>query len=458
MIFMLRDVERGRLEGERFVFMETFGCQMNENDSGRMLGFLKEINYLQTDSPQSADLIIINTCSIRDKAEKKVYSTLGRYRDLKKNKPGLVIGVSGCVAQQNGEGLLKRVPHLDIVIGPHNIHRIKDILNAVTVDSKRVSAVELHDTIEPGEYGRTAIYPGVKAFVSIMRGCDNFCSYCIVPYTRGREVSRPASDIIIEVEELADGGGVKEVTLIGQNVNSYGRTSDVSFPELLRKVCSVEGIERVRFVTSHPKDISKELMDLFGEEEKLCRMMHLPVQSGSDRVLKTMKRSYSRDEYLKKVAYLKDRYPDMAITSDVILGFPGETEADFRDTMDLVREVRFDSIFSFKYSPRPGTEAAGMPGEVSEEVKSWRLSRLQEEQRGITEEKMKALVGSTVKVLIEGPSKADPAEYTGRTPCMRAVNLSLEGGLTGSIIDVLITEAYANSLRGVFAQRGALCS
>ena len=443
---------------ERLVYLETFGCQMNENDSGRMLSFLKDIKYIQTNTPEKADLIIINTCSIREKAEHKVYSALGRFKTLKRDNPGLVIGVAGCVAQQNGGKLLKRVPYLDIVIGPHNIHRIGDALREVKAHSRKVAAVRLKDVLDPDEYGRTALWGGVKAFVSIMRGCDNFCSYCIVPYTRGSEVSRKSADIIKEVRELA-AGGVKEVTLIGQNVNSYGRRGeDVTFPELLKCAAGVAGIERVRFVTSHPRDTSVHLMDLFGEEEKLCRQIHLPVQSGSDRVLGMMRRGYTRGEYLEKVFYLKDRYPDMAVTSDVIVGFPGETEEDFRDTMGLIRAVRFEGIFSFMYSPRPGTDAEKLPGQLPFEVKSERLRVLQEEQRGITEEKMASLVGKTVKVLIEGPSKADPGEYTGRTPCLKAVNLPLASDLTGTVIDVSVVGAWANSLRGAHKERSLLCS
>lgn len=436
----------------RRVFLETFGCQMNENDSDRLLGFLRDISYIKTDAPEKADLIVINTCSIRDKAEQKVYSILGRFKALKKDNPALIIGVAGCVAQQEGEALLKRAPYLDMVFGPHNIHRIKDIIGEVERDRARVVATAFSESIDPEEYEYTTP-DGLKAFVSIMRGCNNFCSYCIVPYTRGREVSRNSSDIVSEVERLSR-DGVREVTLIGQNVNSYGAegAGSVSFPGLLKMVAAVDGIERVRFITSHPKDISPELISLFGAEKKLCRHMHLPVQSGSDKILKVMGRGYTRDEYLGKVALLKKLYPDMAVTSDIIVGFPGETEADFEDTMGLINTVRFDNIFSFMYSPRPGTKAAGLEGQIPFDARSERLKSLQEAQRDITFERNRALAGSTVEVLAEGPSKADETELTGRTSCNRIVNFPAPMDKAGCLINVTITDAFPNSLRGTYKE------
>ncbi len=436
---------------EKLVFLETFGCQMNENDSERMLGVLKGLSYARTKDPSEADLILINTCSIRDKAEQKVYSTLGRFKSLKKERPGLVIGVAGCVAQQEGEKLLKRAPHLDIVFGPHNVHKLKELLLKADSGAKVVVTGQTEE-ISPEEYGTEPVEIEEKAFVSIMRGCNNFCSYCIVPYTRGREVSRLSRDILNEIEGLV-ARGVKEVTLLGQNVNSYGTGGggDVSFPELLVKVCRVEGLSRVRFITSHPKDISDELIHLFGEEHKLCRHVHLPVQSGSDRVLAAMGRGYTVEGYLAKAGLLKRLYPDMAITSDIIVGFPGETAVDHEATMGLLRTVRFDNIFSFMYSPRPGTRAAGLPDQVPPEARSERLQRLQEEQKEITGERMRALVGKTVEVLVEGGSKIDPTELSGRTPCNRIVNFPAPARLLagpGRLTDVTITEAYQNSLRG----------
>jgi tRNA-2-methylthio-N6-dimethylallyladenosine synthase len=439
----------------RTVFLETFGCQMNENDSGRMLGILKGNDFRVTDRPDKADLIILNTCSIRDKAEQKVYSMLGRFKSLKKENPGLVICVAGCVAQQEGEALLKRVKYLDLVVGPHNIHRLGELLEEVS--PARVSATELFDGLDPDEFKVAGEAGGVKAFVSIMRGCNNFCTYCIVPYTRGREASRPSADVIEEVWRLA-GSGVREVTLLGQNVNSYGTSGggDVSFPGLLKLVAGVEGIERVRFITSHPKDISPELISLFNDEPRLARHIHLPVQSGSDAVLKRMGRVYTVDEYVSTVELLKNSYKDMAVTTDIIVGFPGETEADFRLTMELVENSGFDNIFSFMYSQRPGTRAADFDGHIPNDVKSERLKTLQETQRGITMEKSAELVGSTLDVLIEGPSKADPTELSGRTACNRIVNFS--GGLsTGELAGVLITDAYPNSLRGLLNEGGVIC-
>jgi len=433
----------------RQVFIETFGCQMNDNDSTRMLGLLEKIRYVRTDLPERADLILVNTCSIRDKAEQKVYSTLGRFRALKQARPGLIIGVSGCVAQQHGERLLNRVPHLDMVLGPHNLHRLGELIERVESRGERVAATAQSAAIAEGEYGVAAKSAGVKASISIMRGCDNFCSYCIVPYTRGREVSRTAGEILSETAALAR-TGVKEVTLLGQNVNSYGKKggSGAGFAELLRRVCMTSGIKRVRFITSHPKDVSDALVDLFDERPELCRHIHLPVQSGSDTVLGAMRRGYTRDEYLEMVLAIKERYPDMAVTTDVIVGFPGETEACFSETMDLIEHVGFDNIFSFMYSPRPGTDAAGFGDAVPADVKSTRLRVLQERQREITSRERSALVGRTLGVLVEGASKTDGAELTGRTGCNRIVNFAAPRAVAGEIVDVCITGVMPNSLRG----------
>ncbi len=434
---------------ERFVFLETFGCQMNENDSDRMLGLLKAIKYTRTNEPERADLIIINTCSVRDKAEQKVYSRIGRFKELKKEKPWLVIGVSGCVAQQEGEALLKRAPYLDIVFGPHNIHKLKGFLNEASLEKKRIVSTELYENIDAGEFVYTPVEKGIKAFVSIMRGCDNFCSYCIVPYTRGREVSRPSREIIEEVTRLKD-SGVKEVTLIGQNVNSYGTKGrgGLKFHELLREVARVDGVERIRFITSHPKDISEELIYLFKDEPKLCRHIHLPVQSGSDAVLKNMRRGYTAEEYLARVSLLKKLYADFAITTDIIAGFPGESERDFELTMKLLKSVRFENIFSFMYSPRPKTKAALLKDQIPLEIKRERLKILQETQKNITMEKNSGLVGKTVEVLVEGRSKGNGDELSGRTPCNRVVNFPGPGNMAFGLTDVKITRALPNSLRG----------
>ncbi len=440
-------------EGVKKVFLETFGCQMNENDSERILGFLKDIRYIRTNEPASADLIILNTCSIRDKAEQKVYSALGRFRELKEERPGLIVSVAGCVAQQEGQKLLKRAPYLDLVLGPHNIHRLPDLIGEIGEKKARLVAVEQSASIDENEYGFVAA-SGEKASVSIMRGCDNFCAYCIVPYTRGREVSRESGDIIDEVARLAE-GGVRELTLLGQNVNSYGAGSDVSFPGLLRLVTRVDGIRRVRFITSHPKDISEELIYLFAEELKLARHMHLPVQSGSDRVLREMGRGYTASGYAAKVKLLKRLYPEMAVTTDIIVGFPGETEDEFEETMALLRALRFENVFSFMYSPRPLTRAASFEGQLPLEVRSERLQRLQEAQREISLERNLELVGRRVEVIVEGTSKSDESEFSGRTSCNRIVNFPFDGAAApGDFIEVAVTEAYPNSLRGEVPQQG----
>ncbi|MCC6503208.1 MAG: tRNA (N6-isopentenyl adenosine(37)-C2)-methylthiotransferase MiaB [Deltaproteobacteria bacterium] len=434
---------------EKLVFLETFGCQMNDNDSERMLGILKGINFARTDDPNCADLILINTCTVRDKAEQKVYSTLGRYKELKRGRPGLIIGIAGCVAQQQGEKLLKRAPHLDMVFGPHNVHKLRELL--LEADSgRRVVATALTEAIDAGEYGAAPEASGEKAFVSIMRGCNNFCSYCIVPYTRGREVSRLSADIISEIEGLC-AKGVKEVTLLGQNVNSYSTSGggDVSFPALLGMVCSLKGLLRVRFMTSHPKDIGAELIELFGAEKKLCRHLHLPVQSGSDRILEKMGRGYTVSEYLSKIERIKALYPDMAITTDIIAGFPGETAEDFEATMALVRRARFDNIFAFMYSLRPGTAAASFDGQLSVEVRTRRLQALLDEQRVITLEKNRDLIGRTVEVLVEGPSRGDASRMMGKTQCNRIVNIACPPGLDvlqGSIMEAVVTDASPNTL------------
>ncbi len=451
---------------ERYLFIETFGCQMNENDSERIIGVMRHLNYKTTDSPEKADIVILNTCSIRDKAEQKVYSALGRLKKLKGSKPGLVIGVGGCVAQQEGERLLKRAPHLDLVFGTHNIHRLPDLIKEVEVKKGRLAATEFfasaEQAFEDTDMGNAPYraFSGVKAFVGIMKGCDNFCSYCIVPYVRGRELSRKSDAVLQEVRKLSE-NGVKEVTLIGQNVNSYGnRGGDISFTDLLRKACRVEGIERVRFITSHPKDMPENLIKLFGEEEKLCRHIHLPVQSGSNVILERMRRGYTRDAYLSVVYKLKRLYPDMGITTDIIVGFPGETESDFLETMGLIQGVEFDNIFSFKYSPRPETDAASFDGQVPEAVKEQRLSILQEAQREITIKKNQKMRGMAADVLIEGMGKTAEdnrangiSRLIGRTSCNKLVNLTCYpscqiDGYIGRIVPVMIEGASPHCLTG----------
>ncbi|MBE9528926.1 MAG: tRNA (N6-isopentenyl adenosine(37)-C2)-methylthiotransferase MiaB [Proteobacteria bacterium] len=441
------------------VFIETFGCQMNENDSDRVRSILEESGYREVDTPESADLILLNTCSVRDKAEQKVYSLLGRFKPLKAKRPKLVLAVLGCVAQQEGVKLLSRIRYLDMVVGPQNIHRLGELVEGVRNGSERVVATAQSETITEDEYSVPTRIDGFKAFVPIMRGCNNYCAYCIVPYTRGREVSRDSADLLAEIAGIA-GRGVKEVTLIGQNVNSYAPVKEgerepyIDFTGLLKEVAKVEGIERIRFITSHPKDISAELIELIGTEAKIVPSIHLPVQSGSEEILKSMGRGYTAAEYLATVNALKAARPGVALSSDIIVGFPGETEADFCATMALIEEVRYDNLYSFKYSPRPGTRAALFDSQVEPSVASERLQRLQKRQREISAEKSADLKGGYVEVLVEGPSKGDAEELMGRTPCNRVVNfeqtapgLELEAG---EIVKLLITDVYPNSLRGLY--------
>jgi tRNA-2-methylthio-N6-dimethylallyladenosine synthase len=332
-------------------YIQTYGCQMNQHDSERIAQVLSRREYVATDRIENADLILLNTCSVRDKAEQKVYSALGSWKALKERREGVVIGVGGCVAQQEGEKLLKRIPHLDLVFGTHNIHKLPDMLDKV--HDNRARPVEIAFYRDPSYMedpaGRTQVQ-GAKAYVTIMQGCNKVCSFCIVPHVRGREVSRPSSNILAEIESLAD-GGVKEVMLLGQNVNSYGKTSpgEVSFAELLRQVNAIDGIERIRFTTSHPQDLSPELVDAFARLKKLCEHLHLPVQSGSDTVLSRMRRGYTRREYLDRIQALRTRCPEVALSTDIIVGFPGETEGEFDQSLEMLQQVEYDEIFSFVY-------------------------------------------------------------------------------------------------------------
>lgn len=448
---------------EKFVYIDTFGCQMNESDSQRLVSFLAD-SWKVTKDPAVADLIILNTCTVRDKAEQKVYSAAGKFKPLKEKNKDLIFAICGCLAQQEGERLLKRINHLDMVFGPGSIHRVNEMIDEVELKKQRVLKTDQPKDIQDGEYALCGAPEanGVKAFTNIMRGCDNFCAYCIVPFTRGREVSRESIAIIEEIELLV-ASNVKEVTLLGQNVNSYGKSlnsaqSGTSFVELLEKVCAIDGIERVRFITSHPKDISPELIRLFATEERLARHIHLPLQSGSDSVLTRMGRGYSSADYIEKVRELRRLCPDISITSDVIVGFPGESDADFQRTMDVIDHVRFDSLFSFKYSPRPGTRAVDFAEQVPEEIKSARLAMLQERQMEITKENSQKMVGNTAKILVEGMSVKDKTELTGRTSTNRIVNFPGPGELVGDIVDVNIVAAYPNSLRGAYSGRSLKCS
>ena len=430
------------------LYVATFGCQMNAYDSERMVDLLAEQDYVQTSDITQADLILLNTCSIREKAEKKVYSFLGRLKALKQKRPHLIIGVSGCVAQQQGRRLLEDVPHLDLVVGTHGVSRLPELVEEVVRAGRPVLSTEF--VLEPPRALPVPFKPGrVKAFLTIMQGCDNFCSYCVVPYVRGREVSRPPEDILEEARALL-AGGVKEITLLGQNVNSYGRRlgSEVSFAGLLRRVAELPGLLRLRFTTSHPKDLSPELIQALAEVPVLCEHIHLPVQSGSNLILAAMRRRYTREQYLEKVEALQAACPDLALTTDVIVGFPGETKSDFEETLDLLRRVRFDGLYSFKYSDRPMTVAARLDQKLDEAVKGQRLAMVQALQREIVLARHQELVGQEVEVLVEGASKRTAGQLTGRTRTNKIVNFSGAPRLIGHLVRISITEGFANSLRG----------
>lgn len=427
---------------------------MNDSDSEKIASLLSIHNYRTTTDKEKADLIILNTCSIRGKAEHKVYSYLGTLKPYKEKKPGLIIGVGGCVAQQQGEQLLKRTPYLDIVFGTHNIHKLPELIDQVNKKNKRVSETGFYNddlSIFLDPVPRTSPSKAT-GLVTVMLGCDNFCSYCVVPYVRGREISRPSSDIIREIEGLVS-AGVKDVTLIGQNVNSYGQglEEETDFSRLLMKINGIDGLERVRFMTSHPKDMSPSLIDSFGSLQKLCEYVHLPVQSGSDKVLALMNRKYHREGYLSKVNSLRGRVPDMAMTSDIIVGFPGETDSDFDETMDLIETVRYDAIFSFKYSTRPETKAAGMSGQVPEDVKDRRLAILQERQRVISLEKNREYEGRVVEVLVDGASETDTEKLAGKSRSFKTVKFNGNNELIGRMVMVKVTKGYVNSLVGELA-------
>ncbi len=435
----------------RHIYIETFGCQMNERDSEIMAQLMAEASYLETPDPATADCIVVNTCSVRGKAAQKAYSLLGGFRRLKRENPGLVIAVTGCVAQQDGEALLARMPHLDLVVGPQQIYQLPQLVaEARSLDARR-SATLLSPTFAIPPFLPSFKNNGVshKRFVTIMQGCNNFCTYCVVPHTRGREISRQSADIIAEVKHLV-AHGVREVTLLGQNVNSYGQgIPGMDFPQLLRAVAEVDGLARLRFTTSHPKDLSEELMRCFSEIDILCPHFHLPVQSGSDRLLSRMNRKYSRADYLAKVEQLRSLRPDIALTTDLIVGFPGESEEDFEKTMEILNLVRYDSAFSFKYSDRPFAVAANFPDKVEEAVKSRRLARLQASQDEISREIKEMEIGKEVEIMVESRSKAAGEQWSGRTPENRIVNFNCDQELApGQLLRVRLEEACRNSLRG----------
>lgn len=438
------------------VMVVTYGCQMNVFDSRRMVQVLGHSGYVETDDPAAADVIIFNTCSVRDRPEKKVLGSLSRLLPLKEIKP-VLFGVAGCVAQQRGKELLDKVPYLDFVIGPDNIADLPDVVNRAASGRRTSSAVWM----DPRSYDfiplDAEVESGPVAFLTIIKGCDNFCSYCMVPYVRGREVSKPADLILKEVGSLV-AAGISEVTLLGQNVNSWGRglEGNPTFPDLLEDVSAVPGLKRLRFVTSHPADASDRLLDLFGRLPNLAEYLHLPMQSGSDAVLERMGRRYTFAEYFKRIERVRAACPDVALSTDIIVGFPGETDADFESTMEAVRRCQFDLMFSFKYSPRPGTAAAAWKDDVPEVCKAARLAELQAMQDVITKSRMQRFLGRVEEVLVEGPSKDarkdGVLQIMGRTRTNYIVNFTVPDGPVpspGELIEVRIEKILAHCLKGV---------
>lgn len=434
------------------LFIRTFGCQMNEYDSEKMADILHANNGMElTQNPEDADIIIFNTCSVREKAQEKVFSDLGRVRDLKDKNPDLLIGVGGCVASQEGRAIVERAPHVDMVFGPQTLHRLPKMIAKRRETGKAqvditFPLIEKFDSLPP------ARVDGPSAFVSIMEGCSKYCSFCVVPYTRGPEVSRPFDDVLTEIADLAD-QGVREVNLLGQNVNAYrGPIADseeiADFAMLLEYVHEIPGIERIRYTTSHPKEMTTRLIEAHGKLPKLVPFLHLPVQAGSDKVLAAMKRGYTILEYKSIIRRLRKVRPDMTFSSDFIIGFPGETEEDFEQTMDLVRHVGFDNSFSFVYSKRPGTPAADLEDNCSKQEKLNRLYKIQalinEQATAISE----SMLGTTQRLLVEGPSKKDPNELKGRTENNRIVNFAGRPRLIGQMVDVKITEVKTYTLKG----------
>jgi tRNA-2-methylthio-N6-dimethylallyladenosine synthase len=434
------------------LFIRTFGCQMNEYDSDKMADVLNASEgVVKTDNPEEADIILFNTCSVREKAQEKVFHDLGRVRHLKQQNPNLVIGVGGCVASQEGDAIIARAPYVDVVFGPQTLHRLPQLIAERKANGKAAvdvsfPEIEKFDAMPPSEV------KGASAFVSIMEGCSKFCTFCIVPYTRGGEVSRPFTDVLTEVADLA-ANGVGEVTLLGQNVNAYrgdmeGTEEKADLALLIEYIAEVPGIERIRYTTSHPREMSQRLIDTYATQPKLVSHLHLPVQAGSDRVLAAMKRGYTTLEYKSIIRKLRAARPDISLSTDFIVGFPGETDEDFEKTMKLIEDVGFDSSFSFIYSPRPGTPALELEDSTPADVKSARLSRLQkriDEQAQVISQSM---VGSVQRVLVEGTSKKDVHELAGRTDNNRIVNFAGNARLINTFVDVRITSALPHSLRG----------
>ncbi|WP_185966728.1 tRNA (N6-isopentenyl adenosine(37)-C2)-methylthiotransferase MiaB [Clostridium sp. HBUAS56017] len=431
-------------------FIETWGCQMNEEDSEKLSGMLKNIGYTRTDDINEASIILFNTCCVRENAENKVYGNLGMLKKVKEKNPDLIIGICGCMMQQKGmaDNILKRFPYVDIIFGTHNSYKFPEYLNRVKTEGVQVKEIFDKETqiVEGIPVDRES---SVKGFVTIMYGCNNFCTYCVVPYVRGRERSRKPEEIENEIKDLVS-KGYKEVTLLGQNVNSYGKglEEDINFAGLLRRINKIEGIERVRFMTSHPKDLTEEVIMAVKECDKLCEQIHLPVQSGSDRVLKVMNRHYDRARYMSLINKIKKEIPDCTITTDIIVGFPGETDEDFEDTLSLVKEVGYDSAFTFIYSRRNNTPADEMEDQVADDVKHERFNRLVAAVNDSVIRGNKVYEGKTVEVLVEGPSKNDETKLMGRTRNGKLVNFQGDINLVGKLVNVKINRAQPFSLIG----------
>lgn len=433
------------------LFIETHGCQMNEYDSSKMADILLSSHQLEkTENPDEADVLLLNTCSIREKAQDKVFSKLGRWRDLKLKNPDLIIGVGGCVASQEGDAILKRAPYVDLVFGPQTIHRLGDMLNERKDRRKSVVDISFPE-IEKFDRLPEPRAEGSTAFVTIMEGCSKYCSFCVVPYTRGTEISRPLDDVLAEIAKLA-AQGVMEINLLGQNVNDYrGPTHEggiADLADLMRYMTAIDGIERIRYTTSHPVAFSQRLIDAYGEIPQLVNHLHLPVQSGSDRILAAMKRGYTTLEYKAKIRKLRKIRPDISLSSDFIVGFPGETEADFEDTMNLIHDIGFDHSYSFIYSPRPGTPAASLPDDVDMETKKKRLNILQDRILQHARFISDSMIGTEQRILVTGLAPKNPAQIVGRTENNRVVYVDGPAELIGKMVTVTITESVTNSMRG----------
>ena len=439
------------IQKNKFYFIETWGCQMNEEDSEKLSGMLMSMGYFSCDNRNDADIIIFNTCCVRENAELKVHGNLGQLKGLKKVKKDLILAVCGCMMQQKGipQEISKKYPFVDIIFGTHNLHKFPEYLNRVLMNDERVLEIESgsDEIVEGMTIDRKST---LKAFVTIMYGCNNYCTYCVVPQVRGREKSRKSEDIINEIKVLAS-KGYKEITLLGQNVNSYGfglENEDINFPKLLRKINEIDGIERIRYMSSHPKDFSDELIDVMNECSKVCKQLHLPVQSGSNRVLKVMNRHYTREYYIEKIEKIKKLIPDIGITTDIIVGFPGETEEEFEETLDLVKKVRYDSAFMFLYSNRKYTKADMMPNQIDEDIKHKRFNRLVETVNTICAEINKTYDGKIVDVLVEGVSKNDETKLMGRTNNGKLVNFKGDKSSIGNVVKVKIVQPKSFSLEG----------